>query len=267
MIKPLRSLFRPRERARGASVPEGTRWYAIGDIHGCFDLFEKLAEAIEEDDKRCEPADSTVVLLGDLVDRGPDSAKVVEGARQWQQSRNVRVLAGNHEEMFLESFDDKSVLRHFLKHGGRETILSYGIPKKEYNEASISTLQERLHELVPQDHRTFMEGFEEFIVAGDFAFVHAGITPGVPLEEQKRRDLLWIRERFLAHDEPHPHIVVHGHTIFEDVDERSNRIGIDTGAFRFGRLTALVLEGDKRRYIQAVEDDGEIRIEHRDTLV
>ena len=266
MIKPLKALFRPRERAKGASVPEGTRWYAIGDIHGCYDLFEALAEAIEEDDKASGPAETTVVLLGDLVDRGPDSRKVIEGARQWQKSRNVRILAGNHEEMFLESFEDKAVLRHFLKHGGRETILSYGIPKKEYNDASISSLQKRLHELVPKKHRKFMQGFEEFVVAGDFAFVHAGITPGVPLEEQKRRDLLWIRERFLAHDAPHPHIIVHGHTIFEDVDERPNRIGIDTGAFRFGRLTAVVLEGETRRYIQAVEQDGEITIEHRDTL-
>ncbi len=266
MIKPLKALFRSRERVKGASVPEGQRVYAIGDIHGCFDLFEALAEAIEKDDKKSGPADTTVILLGDLVDRGPDSRKVIEGARDWQKSRKVRILAGNHEEMFLESFADKGTLRHFLKHGGRETILSYGIPKKEYNDASIESLQERLHELVPKKHRKFMESFEEWIVIGDFAFVHAGITPGVPIEDQKRRDLLWIRERFLAHDEPHPHIIVHGHTIFEDVDERSNRIGVDTGAFRYGRLTAVVLEGDTRRYIQSVEKDGKIHIEHYDTL-
>ena len=266
MIKPLKALFRSRERARGARVPEGTRWYAIGDIHGRHDLFKALARAIDQDDERSGAAETTVVLLGDLIDRGPDSAKVVEKARKWGKKRKVRILAGNHEEMFLESFDDSSVLRHFLKHGGRETILSYGIPKKEYNDASIESLQASLHELVPEKHRSFMAGFEEFIVAGDFAFVHAGITPGVAMEDQKRRDLLWIRDRFLAHDDPHPHIIVHGHTIFEDIDERPNRIGIDTGAFRFGRLTALVLEGDTRRYIQAVERDGEITIEHRDTL-
>ena len=266
MLNFIKSLFRPRESVKGASVPDGTRVYAIGDIHGCFDLFEALADAIERDDAERGAADTTVILLGDLVDRGPDSRKVIESARRWQKSRKVRILAGNHEEMFLESFTDKGVLRHFLKHGGRETILSYGIPKKEYNDASIDSLQASLQELVPQEDRDFINGFEEWIAIGDYAFVHAGIAPGVPLEEQKRRDLLWIRERFLAHDEPHPQIIVHGHTIFKDIDERSNRIGVDTGAFRFGRLTAVVFEGHTRRYIQSVEQDGVIAIEHRDTL-
>src|SRR5690606_11753423 len=104
-------------------------------------------------------------------------------------------------------------------------------------------------------------GFEEFVIAGDYLFVHAGILPEVPLEEQSRHDMLWIRDRFLRHATPHSHVVVHGHTICEEVDERANRIGIDTGAYRTGRLTALVLEGETRRYIQAAEDAGRITIQ------
>src|SRR5690606_296869 len=100
------------------TVPAGTRWYAVGDIHGRLDLFEELIAAIERDDAEAPPADTTVVLLGDLVDRGPDSAGVVARARAWQTQRRVRLLAGNHEEMFLFALEDIAVLRHFLRHGG-----------------------------------------------------------------------------------------------------------------------------------------------------
>ena len=253
MLKPLRNLFRNVPAGPRPSTPAGTRFYAIGDIHGCDRLFDALIEAIEADDAEAGPADTTVVLLGDLVDRGPGSAQVIEKARAWGQSRRVRYLAGNHEEMFLDSFRDLGVLRHFLKHGGKETILSYPIPKAEYNTLELDQLQKRLHTLVPQDHRDFLESFEEMIHAGDYAFVHAGVEPTRTLDDQTRKDMLWIRERFIGHDAPFEKVIVHGHTIFEQVDERPNRIGIDTGAFRFGRLTALVLEGETRRYIQACE--------------
>jgi len=161
--------------------------------------------------------------------------------------------------MFLESFDDLNVLRHFLKHGGRETILSYGMEKREYNRLELDELQQRMHALVPRKHRDFLAGFEEMIQAGDYAFVHAGIEPTRALDDQARKDLLWIRERFLGHSAPFEKIIVHGHTIFEDVDTRPNRIGVDTGAYRHGRLTALVLEGETRRYIQASERPGKDR--------
>ncbi len=251
MLKPLRNLFRKAPDAPRPAVPNGTRYYAIGDIHGCDHMFEALIEAIEQDDAKAGPADTTVVLLGDLVDRGPDSAKVVARAREWGQRRKVRYLAGNHEEMFLDSFDDVNILRHFLKHGGRDTILSYGVTRKEYNKLDLERLQERIAELVPQEDRDFLAGFEPMIVAGDYAFVHAGVEPSRTLDDQSRRDLLWIRERFLSHSAPFEKVIVHGHTIFEQVDRQPNRIGVDTGAFRFGCLTALVLEGETQRYIQA----------------
>ncbi len=248
---------------RRANVPEGQRFYAIGDIHGRRDLFATLIEAIEEDDAACTPATSTVVLLGDLVDRGPDSAGVIETARQWGKRRQVRCIAGNHEEMFLESFDDREMLRHFLKHGGRETMLSYGIKKKRYNELTLKELQAELNELVPAKHRKFLQAMEDMVIAGDYVFVHAGIDPKRSVQDQKTSDLRWIRERFLKHGDPLSHVVVHGHTIFEEMNHTDHRIGIDTGAFRTGTLTALVLEGDSRRVIQTREDEGKIAIVHK----
>lgn len=266
MFQPLRQMFRAKAEsaARRPAIPAGERYYVIGDIHGRLDLFDELIAAVERDDQTAEPAETTIVLLGDLVDRGPDSAGVISRAREWQASRRVRILAGNHEEMFLSSFHDLRILRNFLRHGGRETVLSYGISREQYNVAELDELQELMRTAVPEADRAFLRSFEDFLVAGDYLFVHAGIDPSLPLEEQDRHDLLWIRDRFLRHEEPHSHVVVHGHTIFDEVEERPNRIGIDTGAFSSGRLTALVLERHRRRVIQAVaREDGTIGIEER----
>ncbi len=262
MFEPLRQMFRPRGSQRPLpAVPPGTRWYAIGDVHGRLDLFEALIAAIEEDDARVPAGQSTAVLLGDLVDRGPDSAGVVARARAWQAERRVCLLAGNHEEMFLYALEDVAVLRHFLRHGGRETALSYGIPRVQYDQASLEELQALLAAALPDEDRRFLAAAKNYLIAGDYLFVHAGIAPQVPIEEQREHHLRWIREPFLDHAEPHQHFVVHGHTITEAIDERSNRIGIDTGAYRSGCLTALVLEGTTRRVIQAVERGGVIVIE------
>lgn len=263
MLRSLNRLFRPpAPAAHAAGVPEGQRWYVIGDIHGRCDLFEALAAAIDADDAAACAAETTVVLLGDLVDRGPDSAGVIAAARAWQQRRAVRVLAGNHEEMFLESFEDSEMLRHFLRHGGRETVLSYGVDRARYNAMSLEELQAEMSRIVPSADREFLASAEEWIEVGDYLLVHAGINPLVPLAEQRRSDLLWIRNRFLDHRDAFSHVVVHGHTIFDEVEDAGTRIGIDTGAYRTGRLTALVLEGSARRFIQAVERDDLITIEH-----
>jgi serine/threonine protein phosphatase 1 len=262
MFKSIKNLIRADSSGKGQpAVPDGERYYVIGDIHGCCELFEALADAIDADDKAAklqdpDTQDTCVVLLGDLVDRGPDSAGVIKKARKWGATRNLRYLAGNHEEMFLDSFADLDMLRHFVKHGGRETIMSYGISKQDYRDLTLEELQVELVNLVPSKDRKFLESFEEIIVAGDYAFVHAGIDPAKPIEEQKRKDMLWIRERFLRNTAPLSHVIVHGHTIFEEVQDCGNRIGIDTGAFRTGILTALVLEGEGRRYIQALRDEG-----------
>ncbi len=266
MFKPIRDIFSGKSGKKHASLPAGQRVYAIGDIHGRHDLFDELIKAIEADDKDAGPAETTVILMGDLIDRGPDSAGVVKLARLWEEYRNVRYLAGNHEEMFLESFKDTDVLRHFLKHGGRETILSYGVTKKEFNTATLEDLQIIMKDKVPKSDRKFMKAFEDMIIIGDYLFVHAGVNPKRELDDQKARELRWIRDPFLNHKDRYAHMIVHGHTIFEDVDERKNRIGIDTGAYRFGKLTAIVLEGTERRYVQAVEKKkGGIKIVKKDS--
>lgn len=260
MLKSLRRLFERPEIAPPptAAVPAGQRVYAVGDIHGRLDLFEALIEAIEADDAASGPAETTVILLGDLVDRGPDSAGVVARARAWQRQRSVRILAGNHEEMFLSSFEKADTLKHFLRFGGKETVLSYGIDPEAYVTASVEEVQEMMHRAVSAEERAYLESFEDMIAIGDYLFVHAGILPAVPFEEQKQRDLRWIREPFLSHAEPHGAVIVHGHTISEEPQDRGNRIGIDTGAYMSGRLTALVLEGTSRRYLEAVDNEGAV---------
>jgi serine/threonine protein phosphatase 1 len=265
MLKALKNLLRPAPPPPSPKVPDGTRYYVIGDILGRLDLYETLVEGIEADDAAATASETRIVLLGDLVDRGPDSAGVLARTRRWQSERNVRVLAGNHEQMFLDAFKKPEILRHFLKHGGRETLLSYGLERKSFSTLELEELFELLPKLVPQSERDYIAGFEEMIVAGDYLFVHAGIDPTLPLMQQKRSDLLWIRDRFLDYEGSLEKVVVHGHTIFDRVMDCGNRIGIDTGAFRSGVLTALVLEGDQRRIIQACENsDGETEIFHGD---
>jgi serine/threonine protein phosphatase 1 len=256
MLQKLRDFFNPPPPPPLPAVPAGARYYAIGDIHGRLDLFEAMIAAIEGEIASAPGLDHRIILLGDLVDRGPDSAGVVARAQAWQQTRNVRIIAGNHEEMFLAAFEKPEALRHFLRYGGRETVLSYGMSARQLSDLSLEEIFARLPHYVSQEVRDYIAGFETMIRAGDYVFVHAGIDPSRPLGEQKRSDLLWIRERFLNYEGPLEKVVVHGHTIFDRVMDCGNRIGIDTGAFRSGVLTALVLESDQRRILQARTDDG-----------
>ncbi|MFO1254531.1 MAG: metallophosphoesterase family protein [Sphingomonadaceae bacterium] len=255
MLKSLRTLFGPRQSGPAPAIPAGQRVYAVGDVHGRLDLFDVLIAAIEADDAARGRADTTIVLLGDLVDRGPDSAGVIRTARALQLRRTVRILLGNHEEMFLDALESEEVLRHFLRYGGRETALSYPIEPAAYHRAELDEALGLIRAAVPREDIDFIRTFEDQVRIGDYLFVHAGVRPGVPLEEQRVEDLRWIREPFLSHRESLGPLVVHGHTIFERVDFADNRIGIDTGAYRTGRLTALGLEGTKRWLIEAVEDE------------
>jgi serine/threonine protein phosphatase 1 len=259
MIDALRKFLRPGPAIPAAAVPPGERVYAIGDIHGRSDLFIPLVAAIEADDGSRDPADTTIVLLGDLVDRGPDSAGVITAARDLAARRKVRIIGGNHEEMFLQCFDDLDLLRNFLRYGGRETVLSYPLDIATWNAASHEEAQELMRAAVPEDDLEFIRSFEDAIVIGDYLFVHAGIAPDIPIEEQSQGDLRWIREPFLSHRGNHGYVVVHGHTIAPEPVIRANRIGIDTGAYVTGRLTALGLEGTDRWLIEAYSEEGRVK--------
>jgi serine/threonine protein phosphatase 1 len=249
----LRKLFRARPaRAAVHTIPAGQRVYAIGDVHGRLDLLDALLAMIDRDDANRGPATTTLILLGDLVDRGPDSAGVVERARRLAEGdRQVRLLKGNHEEIFLDALagDDKA-LRLFCRVGGRETSLSYGIDPAEYESLDHEALQQRLAERVPEDHRTFLDTLEDMVIIGDYAFVHAGVRPDTPLDQQRASDLRWIRGSFLEHRGTLEKMIVHGHTIEDEVQYRGHRIGIDTGAYETGRLTALALEEDRNWLLQ-----------------
>lgn len=248
----MRSLFNfvSRGQPRCCSVPDGMRVYAIGDIHGRLDLLNQLLGMIEADEDARGPERTELIFLGDLVDRGPDSVGVIERLMALREERPVRYLMGNHEEIFLRAVaGDLRALRFLIRIGGRETLLSYGISEEEYRDLDYDGLLTLLQERVPPSHVTFLSAFENWIEVGDYLFVHAGLRPGVAVEDQKTSDLCWIREDFLRHRDSFGKMVVHGHSITEEIDERPNRIGIDTGAFASGRLTAIGLERDQRWYL------------------
>ncbi len=236
---------------RGHSVPDGRRVYAIGDIHGRCDLLDALLDAIASDSARRGPADTLIVFLGDLVDRGPDSRGVVDRLIEFSRGPvAARFLMGNHEEVFLRAVaGDLKALKFLIRIGGRATILSYGIGEAEYQSLDFESLAATLKERVPPEHVAFLSAFEEWIEVGDYLFVHAGIRPGVEIDAQRASDLRWIRDDFLLHRDSFGKLVVHGHSITEGVDLRPNRIGIDTGAYESGKLTAIGIEGAERWFL------------------
>ncbi len=230
------------------SIPEGMRVYAIGDVHGRLDLLEVLIEALREDNEGRGPADTQIIFLGDLVDRGPNSAQVIEYLLSDAINfASVRYIAGNHEEAFLDVLAGRNETANvaWFRFGGVDTLKSYGVSSNAIAQRGLILFDELNHK-VPRRHIDFIESFEPHIQLGSYLFVHAGIRPGVALDRQATHDLLWIRKEFLEDDRDHGMIVVHGHSVTDAVDRRTNRIGIDTGAYKSGRLTALGLQGTDR---------------------
>jgi len=247
-----------RKSSRRSSFPEGARGYrayVVGDVHGRLDLTDQLLEKIEDDLNRRPAKRAVLVFVGDLIDRGPESAQVIERLRNYRRPglRTVFLL-GNHEEVMLRVLGgDLSLLPDWLAFGGAQCLASYGIEP-----ASLGGLEgpEMLHvirQAVPRDHSRFLHGFADSFRFGDYLIVHAGIRPGVELGQQLQSDMRWIRSPFLNDATDHGVVVVHGHTITKGVEERPNRIGIDTGAYASGVLTALVIEGAERRYLDTSE--------------
>ena len=236
----------------GARVPEGSRVYAIGDIHGCVDKLEALHHLIAWDTKDAPPR-RVLVYLGDLVDRGPDPRGAIDLLLEAPLEGFERVvLLGNHEAFMLRFLRDPEAGPLWLANGGAATCRSYGAdPDASPGGADrMAWLRGELVSRLPAEHRAFLEGLARSHVEGGYLFVHAGIRPEVPLDRQDPEDLLWIREPFLGSDLDHGKVVVHGHTPTDRPVVRANRIGIDTGACYGGRLTALVLEGDRRRFLE-----------------
>lgn len=257
VLKRFLKMTRPSE---APIIPEGRRIYAVGDIHGRLDLLDALLDKIAEDDAQRGRSETGIIFLGDLVDRGPDSAGVVERLRLLAgQDGRLRFLTGNHEEIFLKALSgDAQSLRLLIRVGGKETLFSYGITPDEYLACDFDELLEMMRARVPQSHVDFLDTFDDYIELGDYIFVHAGLRPDVPIGEQRTSDLRWIRKEFLESKADFGGVVVHGHNVTTAVDRRPNRIGIDTGAFASGRLTALGLEGAAQWEIVAEAADAAV---------
>lgn len=245
----------PKSAPHGA---RGHRAYVIGDVHGRLDLLERLLDEIHRDHDASGGKPAVLVYVGDLIDRGPDSAGVIERLRTYNRP-NLRqiVLLGNHEEVLLRILaGDASLIEDWLSFGGAQCLLSYGLDPAPLMEMDSAKAQRKIAKAIPESHSAFLSDCADTFRFGDYLIVHAGIRPGVAVDQQVQSDLRWIREPFLQHDGDHGVVVVHGHTITEQAEIRDNRIGIDTGAYRSGRLTALVVDGTERWLIDTAIPEG-----------
>jgi serine/threonine protein phosphatase 1 len=240
------SLFGPKPRKIEAfetqlSIPSSpAAMYAIGDVHGCLDLLTHLERTIV-DDSASIGGDKLLVMLGDYVDRGPNSSGVIDHLLRPAPAGFTRIhLAGNHEEFLLKAIAGAGD-EAWLEYGGAETLVSYGIDVGQYRSANHRIRQKILESMIPQDHVKFLTNLAVSLQVQNTIFVHAGIRRGLPIEQQDRNDLMWIRGEFLDAPAADGLLVIHGHTPVDMPEIAAGRIGIDTGAFATGRLTAVRL--------------------------
>lgn len=242
---------------REMSVPEGLCLYAVGDIHGRRDLLDQLMAQIAADaDSLPEGVKPQVVFLGDYIDRGLKSRDVIEYFASGAADRFDPVyLMGNHEEALLRFLDDAEFGNQWARYGGAETLYSYGLAPPNQR-ASLNSHEEmkaardawtkvwtEFRSRLPESHLAFFQSLKPYHIAGDYLFVHAGLRPGVKLEAQSARDMMWIRDEFLEDRSLFPQMIVHGHTPMDAIHHDGRRIGLDTGAFLTGRLAAARLTG------------------------
>ena len=247
-LNPTVMFERPHRREKEPAGAEGYRAYVVGDVHGRLDLLEDLLAKIHAELQH-RPAEKTLlVFVGDLIDRGPASAHVLERLRSYRRAGIETVfLLGNHEEVLLRILHgDAQLITKWRWFGGSECLHSYGIEPDQLAHRSDDQALALIREAIPKEHVSFLESFVDSCRFGDYLFVHAGIRPGIELQEQTQNDLRWIREPFLYDGRDHGFVVVHGHTISAQPELLPNRIGIDTGAYRSGVLTALAIEGTGR---------------------
>ena len=232
-------------------MPDDVRVYAVGDVHGRADLLERLAQLVRSDAAR-SPKTAVTVFLGDYVDRGAGTREVIDmlvgGAFP-----GLVALKGNHEAMLLSFLEDGSRTGDtWRRNGGLETMASYHV---DISEVALGRGLERasreLRAKLPASHLQFFKELRTSFELGDYFFCHAGIRPGVPLDQQTEDDLTWIRDEFLLSERAHGRVIVHGHTPASQPEILHNRINIDTGAYLTGRLTCLVLDGTSQGLLQS----------------
>jgi|GEM_PF-23548 len=236
------------------AVPPGQRVYAIGDVHGEGGLLTEALRLIKEDSADRDPAEVTLVLLGDLIDRGPDAADLLRIFARTRDARIV-VIKGNHEAALIDAYrGDRDVMSAWLPFGAAATLSGFGITAAHID-SSMTAFEAALHDRIAPDLIAWLESLPGKWECGDYYFTHAGIRPGVALDDQDHLDLLWIREPFLSSKQRHGKVIVHGHTIEPGRPALGgNRIGIDTGAHEHGLLTVLGLEGQDQWLLQSRAD-------------
>ncbi|MDZ5698940.1 metallophosphoesterase [Chelativorans sp. M5D2P16] len=234
-----------------AAAPEGMRLYAVGDIHGCYDLMVEMHRRIMAEIIEGRPPDWRIIYLGDYVDRGPASRQVIEFlSRTTASDPRVVALGGNHDVGFLEFLMEPMPDGMFANYGGTTTARSYGVEMAFHPLEALERSAQALRDMIPQAHMDFLRGLKLSAGFGDYFFCHAGIKPGVPLEAQSAEDLIWIRDLFLGHVQLHSKVIVHGHTPVPRPEILPNRVNLDTGAFHSGRLSAMMFEGKRKRLLE-----------------
>ncbi|MEM6415349.1 MAG: metallophosphoesterase [Pseudomonadota bacterium] len=250
-VKPRRPRKPRSSRPRTPLGANGKRCYVIGDVHGRFDLLDTLIKSIaadiEERNKNGDMLQTEIVFLGDLIDRGPQSKDVVEFVRQLRvENGRTHLIMGNHEEMLLKGlYSDARLLNDWLRHGGAACAASYGLAPQKLLGQSAQTIQKRLRDTIPESHRNFLRHAVQSVIFGNFFLTHAGVRPEIPINKQSGKDLRWIRNEFLESTADHGFVIVHGHSPRPSVELLFNRIGLDTGAYVSGVLSALMIEGAK----------------------
>jgi len=237
----------PREAGPNGRVPEGRLVVAVGDLHGRLDLFERLWVQIESAARLSAARQRTLVFLGDYVDRGLQSRQLVDRLLAGFAGFETVFLKGNHDETLLQFLDDPKLGEVWRNFGGIETLRSYGVQHKPGSDWAQTRADFAAH--FPDEHLSFFRSLQLHHAVGDYLFVHAGVRPGLALEHQSEHDMLWIRDEFLNSTMSFGRIVVHGHTPERQPVVRANRIGIDTGAYMTGVLTALLLEGSSQKFL------------------
>jgi serine/threonine protein phosphatase 1 len=241
-----------------ASLPAERRIYAIGDIHGCARQLADLHAIIAADLARRPVASALLLHIGDYVDRGADSAGVIARLIEGSPVPGTQMvnLLGNHESTMLEALSgEAAAATDWLFAGGRATLESYGI--------AAGTPRDQWAGLIPVSHRVLLGGLTLIYREGGYAFVHAGVRPGVPLEDQARDDLLRSRQPFLYSEADFGAVIVHGHTPVKSPVVKHNRIAVDTGAVFGGKLTCAVLEADRIGFLAADPVDRPVPVAHR----
>jgi serine/threonine protein phosphatase 1 len=242
-----------RGRQSSSSGSPGKRVYAVGDVHGRLDLLQELVGLIEDDNAGRPEMDVRLIFLGDVIDRGPDSRGVLDYLRHDVARRfQCHFVMGNHEEILVRALSNEPrLVLPWLHQGGYAFAESYGIPRNELEGVHQLDVLAMLRASVPEDDIGFLADFLDYIRFGSYIFVHAGIRPGLPLARQRPADMHWIREPFLSSRKNQGFIVVHGHTVNREIVVRPNRICLDTGAYRNNKLSAMMIDGDERIFIQA----------------